>query len=134
MTIANFRKIILIAAGFAVGVSASFTPTASAQANSQCDQLQQLLDRYKQVHDACLAAHPNDKEVQETSEICSHPSCQAYHSYVYGAAGQALTARIAACQHAQQYAQTVADEQRRLDADQTALYGNAAADANQLAD
>jgi hypothetical protein len=134
MKFLDFTRARAVAWCFSFVLMTFYVPKSSAQAGSQCDQLQQLLDQYKQVHDACLAAHDNEKQVQETSEICSHPSCQAYHSYVYGAAGQELISKIAACRHAELFAQQAAEYQRQTDADQRAGYGNAAADANQLTD
>lgn len=107
---------------------------ALGQMPSQCDQLEAVLDQYKAAHESCLSSHSGEKEVQETSEICSHPSCQQFHSYVYGSKGQELISQIAACRHAEQYAQAVANEQRQADSDRVAMYGNMAADANQLTD
>src|SRR6266700_1858311 len=130
----ELRRIACICAFVLFLGAIAVAQASTSQAPSKCDQLEQLLAQYKRVHDACLAANRNEKEVQETDEICSHPACQDYHSYVYGAKGQALTSQIAACRHAEQYAQAAGDEQRRIDADQAAMYGNAAADANQLSD
>jgi hypothetical protein len=133
MIAANFRKFFLITGCFAIGATTSSAQTTTAQTYA-CGRLQEMLDQYKQMHESCLAAHRGEKEVQETSEICSHPACQAYHSYVYGTKGQELGARIAACLNSERVAGMAADSQRQQDADQMARYGDAAADANQLAD